>query len=79
VGNSERAAGGIGEITAEQPWIKSIKTSSLDLLLCHEQLLAYNYKADQEGSVTFAYSFGGRTQRSMQRKPRNSAPKEDSR
>jgi len=46
----------IGEITAEQPWIKSIKTSSSIYSYVMNNYWHTNYKADQEGSVTFAYS-----------------------
>ena len=46
----------IGEITAEQPWIKSIKTSSSIYSYVMNNYWHTNYKADQEGTVTFAYS-----------------------
>ena len=46
----------IGEITAEQPWIKSIKTSSSIYSYVMNNYWHTNYKADQEGPVTFAYS-----------------------
>ena len=46
----------IGEITAEQPWIKSIKTSSSIYSYIMNNYWHTNYKADQEGPVTFAYS-----------------------
>ena len=46
----------IGEITAEQPWMKSIKTSSSIYSYVMNNYWHTNYKADQEGSVTFSYS-----------------------
>jgi alpha-mannosidase len=46
----------IGEITAEQPWIKSIKPSSSIYSYVMNNYWHTNYKADQEGPVTFAYS-----------------------
>ena len=46
----------IGEITAEQPWIKSIKTSSSIYSYVMNNYWHTNYKADQVGPVTFAYS-----------------------
>jgi len=46
----------IGEITAEQPWIKSIKTSSSIYSYVMNNYWHTNYKADQEGPVTFTYS-----------------------
>ena len=46
----------IGEITAEQPWLKSIKTSSSIYSYVMNNYWHTNYKADQEGPVTFAYS-----------------------
>jgi len=46
----------IGEITAEQPWMKSIKTSSSIYSYVMNNYWHTNYKADQEGPVTFAYS-----------------------
>ena len=46
----------IGEITAEQPWIKSIKTSSSIYSYVMNNYWHTNYKADQEGPVRFAYS-----------------------
>ena len=46
----------IGEITAEQPWIKSIKTSSSIYSYVMNNYWHTNYKADQEGPVAFVYS-----------------------
>jgi len=46
----------IGEITAEQPWMKSIKMSSAIYSYVMNNYWHTNYKADQEGPVTFAYS-----------------------
>jgi alpha-mannosidase len=46
----------LGEITAEQPWMKSIKTSSSIYSYVMNNYWHTNYKADQEGPVTFAYS-----------------------
>jgi alpha-mannosidase len=46
----------IGEITAEQPWMKSIKASSSIYSYVMNNYWHTNYKADQEGLVTFAYS-----------------------
>ena len=46
----------IGEITAEQPWMKSIKTSSSIYSYVMNNYWNTNYKADQEGPVTFSYS-----------------------
>jgi alpha-mannosidase len=46
----------IGEITAEQPWIKSIKTSSSIYSYVMNNYWHTNYKADQEGPVSFVYS-----------------------
>ena len=46
----------IGDITAEQLWIKSIKTSSSIYSYVMNNYWHTNYKADQEGPVTFAYS-----------------------
>jgi len=46
----------IGEITAEQPWMKSIKTSSSIYSYVMNNYWHTNYKADQEGPVTFIYS-----------------------
>jgi alpha-mannosidase len=46
----------LGAITAEQPWMKSIKTSSSIYSYVMNNYWHTNYKADQEGPVTFAYS-----------------------
>jgi len=46
----------IGEITAEQPWMKSIKASSSIYSYVMNNYWHTNYKADQEGPVAFAYS-----------------------
>ena len=46
----------IGEITAEKPWLKSIQPSSLIYSYAMNNYWHTNYKADQEGPVTFAYS-----------------------
>jgi alpha-mannosidase len=46
----------INEITAEQPWIKSTKTSSSIYSYVMNNYWHTNYKADQEGPVAFAYS-----------------------
>ena len=46
----------IGAITAEQPWMKSIKPSSSIYSYVMNNYWHTNYKADQEGPVTFAYS-----------------------
>ncbi|MGC1649202.1 MAG: glycoside hydrolase family 38 C-terminal domain-containing protein [Candidatus Sulfotelmatobacter sp.] len=46
----------IGGITAEQPWMKSIQPSSLFYSYVMNNYWHTNYKADQEGSVTFSYS-----------------------
>ena len=46
----------IGEITTEQPWMKSIKTSSSIYSYVMNNYWHTNYKADQEGPVSFAYS-----------------------
>jgi alpha-mannosidase len=46
----------VGEITAEQPWKKSIKTSASIYSYVMNNYWHTNYKADQEGLVTFAYS-----------------------
>ncbi len=46
----------IGGITAEQPWIKSIQPSSLIYSYVMNNYWHTNYKADQEGPVTFSYS-----------------------
>jgi alpha-mannosidase len=46
----------IGAITAEQPWLKSIQPSSLIYSYVMNNYWHTNYKADQEGPVTFSYS-----------------------
>ena len=46
----------IGAITAEQPWMKSIQPSSLIYSYVMNNYWHTNYKADQEGPVTFSYS-----------------------
>ncbi|MGA2857313.1 MAG: glycoside hydrolase family 38 C-terminal domain-containing protein [Candidatus Sulfotelmatobacter sp.] len=46
----------IGAITAEQPWMKSIQPSSLIYSYVMNNYWHTNYKADQEGPVTFRYS-----------------------
>jgi alpha-mannosidase len=46
----------VGEITAEQPWIKSITTSSSIYSYVMNNYWHTNYKADQEGPVRFSYS-----------------------
>jgi alpha-mannosidase len=46
----------IGGITAEQPWMKSIAPSSLIYSYVMNNYWHTNYKADQEGPVTFRYS-----------------------
>jgi len=46
----------IGGITAEQPWMKSIGSSSLIYSYVMNNYWHTNYKADQEGPVTFSYS-----------------------
>jgi alpha-mannosidase len=46
----------IGGITAEQPWMKSIASSSLIYSYVMNNYWHTNYKADQEGPVTFRYS-----------------------
>ncbi len=46
----------IGGITAEQPWMKSIQPSSLIYSYVMNNYWHTNYKADQEGPVTFSYS-----------------------
>ncbi|MGO9086629.1 MAG: glycoside hydrolase family 38 C-terminal domain-containing protein [Candidatus Sulfotelmatobacter sp.] len=46
----------IGSITAEQPWLKSIQLSSLIYSYVMNNYWHTNYKADQEGPVTFSYS-----------------------
>jgi alpha-mannosidase len=46
----------IGAITAEQPWLKTIQPSSLIYSYVMNNYWHTNYKADQEGPVTFHYS-----------------------
>jgi hypothetical protein len=46
----------IGAITAEQPWMKTIKPSSVFYSYLMNNYWHTNYKADQEGPVTFRYS-----------------------
>ena len=46
----------IGDITAEQPWMKSIASSSTIYSYVMNNYWHTNYKADQEGPVTFTYS-----------------------
>ena len=46
----------VGGITAEQPWIMSIQPSSLIYSYVMNNYWHTNYKADQEGPVTFSYS-----------------------
>ena len=46
----------IGNITAEQPWMKSIQPSTHIYSYVMNNYWHTNYKADQEGPVTFAYS-----------------------
>jgi alpha-mannosidase len=46
----------IGSITAEQPWMKSIAPSSSIYSYVMNNYWHTNYKADQEGPVTFSYS-----------------------
>jgi hypothetical protein len=46
----------IGAITAEQPWMKSIQPSPLIYSYVMNNYWHTNYKADQEGPVTFRYS-----------------------
>ena len=46
----------IGAITAEQPWMKSIASSSSIYSYVMNNYWHTNYKADQEGPVTFIYS-----------------------
>ncbi len=40
----------IGGIRAEQPWMKSIGDLILDLLVCREQLLAYELQGGSRGA-----------------------------
>lgn len=46
----------IGAITAEQPWMKTIQPSSTIYSYVMNNYWHTNYKADQEGPVTFTYS-----------------------
>jgi len=46
----------IGNITAEQPWMKSIGPATHIYSYVMNNYWHTNYKADQEGPVTFAYS-----------------------
>ena len=46
----------IGSITAEQPWMKTIGQSSSIYSYVMNNYWHTNYKADQEGPVTFSYS-----------------------
>ena len=46
----------IGSITAEQPWMKTISPSSSIYSYVMNNYWHTNYKADQEGPVTFRYS-----------------------
>ncbi len=46
----------IGAITAEQPWLKTIQPSSLIYSYVMNNYWHTNYKADQDGPVTFNYS-----------------------
>src|SRR5579862_9854754 len=46
----------IGAITAEQPWMKTIQSSSAIYSYVMNNYWHTNYKADQEGPVTFTYS-----------------------
>ncbi|HEV2172872.1 MAG TPA: hypothetical protein VGR71_04860, partial [Nitrospira sp.] len=46
----------IGAITAEQPWMKTIQTSSTIYSYVMNNYWHTNYKADQEGPVSFTYS-----------------------
>ena len=46
----------IGGITAEQPWMKTISPSSSIYSYVMNNYWHTNYKADQEGTVTFSYS-----------------------
>jgi hypothetical protein len=46
----------IGGITAEQPWMRTIRPSSLFYSYVMNNYWHTNYKADQEGSVRFEYS-----------------------
>jgi alpha-mannosidase len=46
----------IGSVTAEQPWMKTIKPSSTIYSYVMNNYWHTNYKADQEGPVAFRYS-----------------------
>jgi len=46
----------VGAITAEQPWMKSIAPSTSIYSYVMNNYWHTNYKADQEGPVTFSYS-----------------------
>jgi alpha-mannosidase len=46
----------IGSITAEQPWMKSLPPSTAVYSYVMNNYWHTNYKADQEGPVSFAYS-----------------------
>jgi alpha-mannosidase len=46
----------MGAITAEQPWMKTIKQSSLLYSYAMNNYWHTNYKADQEGRIRFSYS-----------------------
>jgi alpha-mannosidase len=46
----------MGSITAEQPWMKTIQPSSTLYSYVMNNYWHTNYKADQEGPVTFSYS-----------------------
>jgi len=52
----------IGTITAEQPWMKSIQPSSRFYSYVMNNYWHTNYKADQEGPVTFSYSISPHAQ-----------------
>lgn len=46
----------LGAITAEQPWLRTIETSSLVFSYAMNNYWHTNYKADQQGLVTFSYA-----------------------
>jgi len=46
----------VGTITAEQPWLKNVKPSATFYSYVMNNYWHTNYKADQEGLVTFHYS-----------------------
>jgi len=52
----------IGAITAEQPWMKSIQPSTRFYSYVMNNYWHTNYKADQEGPVTFSYSISPHAQ-----------------